>query len=123
MQQFDMVAAIRTWKTKSPIIWTSKHILGHQDENPWNVLDRHAFYNCEMDKLAKERWERLQREGPALQHKIDGEPWPLYIAGKKISHNFLTAIHEEQGDTGTIINNGLGKGPLKTSNFWQRRTR
>jgi hypothetical protein len=95
MQQFDMVAAIRTWKIKSPITWTSKHILGHQDANPWNVLDRYAHYNCEMDTLAKERWERLQREGPALQQKIDGEPWPLYIAGKKVSHNFLAAIYEQ----------------------------
>jgi hypothetical protein len=38
-QHFDIIAAIRTWKNKSPIKWTSKHVLGHQDKNPWNVLD------------------------------------------------------------------------------------
>ena len=73
MQQFDIIAAIRYWKDKSPIKWTSKHILGHQDNNPWNVLDRDAFHNCEMDQLAKERWNKLQAETTP----------PIYVESKE----------------------------------------
>ena len=95
-QQFDIIAAIRYWKDKSPIQWTSKHILGHQDNNPWNVLDRDAFHNCEMDQLAKERWTKLQAETtPPISCRIEGEPWPIYVEGRKISTNFREAINEQ----------------------------
>lgn len=33
-QQFDILAATRYWKGKFPIKWTSKHVQGHQDDNP-----------------------------------------------------------------------------------------
>jgi hypothetical protein len=42
----------------------------------------------------KERWERLQQESREPLLKINGEPWPLYIDGTKISHNFLAAIND-----------------------------
>lgn len=93
---FDIIAAIRYWKNKSPITWTSKHVLGHQDKNPWNVLDRAAFHNCEMDQLAKERWQILQSEEiPSNAFRISGEPWPIYIKGRKISNKLQEAVYEQ----------------------------
>ena len=96
-QQFDLIAAIREWKAKSPIDWETQHIAGHQDKNPNNVLDRGATLNCEMDARAKDRLRQLQsdrRQGtaPEIQHSIEGEPWPLLIEGKKVCRNFLSAI-------------------------------
>jgi hypothetical protein len=75
MQHFDIIAAIRHWKNKSPVSWSSQHVLVHQDNNPWNMLDRNAFYNCEMDQLAKERWRKRQEEGNTSNTlQISGEP-------------------------------------------------
>jgi hypothetical protein len=99
-QQFDIIAGIRHWKNKSPITWKSKHILGHQDRNPWNVLDRYATHNCEMDQLARKRWQQLQEEGNSMNSvTISGEPWPLYIETRKISNNFQEEVYEQISGT------------------------
>ena len=54
------------------------------------------FYNCEVDRLAKERWERLHQYKTLtvetgqkdLMEKRGHE-------GKKISHNCLAAIEDQ----------------------------
>jgi hypothetical protein len=69
--------------------------LGHQDKNPWNVLDRPAYYNCEMDRLAKERLGRMVQNQEVAQSKgIEGEPWPLFINQKKVCQNFVQMVLE-----------------------------
>jgi hypothetical protein len=45
----------------------------HQDNNPWNMFLQIAFYNCEMDQLAKERW-RQDEESPSNTLQISGIP-------------------------------------------------
>ena len=106
MQHFDLISAI------PPILWTSK-----PDANTWNVLDRSGFYNCEMDRLAKERWKRLQYEDLNQTDRINGESWPLYIAGRKISQNFLAALEDHMNGSKAIqywsdkINN-FGEGSI-----------
>jgi hypothetical protein len=96
-QQFDLIAAIREWKAKSPIDWETRHVEGHQDKNPLNVLDRWATLNCEMDARAKNRLQQLQHQlqlgtAPATQQSIEGAPWPLLIEGKTVRRNFLSTI-------------------------------
>jgi hypothetical protein len=71
-----------------------------------------------MDKLAKERWDKLQKEGPQVQQKIDGEPWPLYIGDRKVSKDFLAEIHEQvSGSKARQYWN-----PLMMWSYWQRQT-
>jgi hypothetical protein len=119
VQHFDIIAAIRHWKNKSPVSWNSQHVLGHQDDNPWNMLDRNAFYNCEMDQLAKERWRKRQDEGnPSNTLQISGEPWPIYLEGTKLSNNFQETVYDQisgkkQKSIGTHINTNLARVQLK----------
>ena len=93
-QQFDMIAAIRQQLQATPIAWTSKQVAGHQDKNPYNVLDRFATINCEMDALAKQHWTQNHRAGNHYSGEIYGSPWTLRVAGQPIHFNFKKAILE-----------------------------
>lgn len=98
VQHFDLLMAIRHWKKRCPITWCTKHVKGHQDDNPWNVLDRWATLNQAMDLKAKQRLSRLTqpsnvRGPPHFQSEVEGEPWPLHLAGKKVSTNFSQQLH------------------------------
>jgi hypothetical protein len=91
-QQFDIIAAIRFWKTKSPIQWRNRHILGHQDDiQAEHELDRWAQLNCEMDLKAKAHWQQ-QRTQPHVPLGIHGEPWQLELGGEKVCRNFRSSI-------------------------------
>ena len=70
---------------KSPIRWTHVHVKGHQDDNPFAVLDRWATLNVEMDFKAK--LHLAQNTDPSLhdsQFGVTGEPWALWIGERKI---------------------------------------
>ena len=40
-QHFDVISAIRQLKASSPIKWTTRHILGHQDDDPTWIAGQH----------------------------------------------------------------------------------
>ncbi len=46
---------------KIPVKKTMKHIKGHQDKNPFKVLDRWAKLNIQVDLIAKAYWEETVR--------------------------------------------------------------
>jgi hypothetical protein len=51
---YDILSAIRALWTQSTLLWTFRHIKGHQDEvTPNCELDRWAKLNIEMDTWAK----------------------------------------------------------------------
>ena len=58
----------------------------------WNVLDRYAFYYCEMDRLEKQRWERQEFN---QTERLNEELWPLCIAGRQKSNNLLAEIEDQ----------------------------
>jgi hypothetical protein len=49
----DMVSAIWAMLANSPLTWKWHHIKGHQDDDPFAVLDKWATRNVEIDKIAK----------------------------------------------------------------------
>ena len=109
-QQFDLIAAIRDWKQHSPVKWKTRHILGHQDDNPNHVLDRWATLNCEMDRRAKEHHQQHYLNQQMYQQNIAGEPWRLLINGDKICRNFkLTIIDHVRG--------------TRAKKYWDRKNR
>lgn len=83
---YDILSAIHTLLQASPIQWEHKHIKGHQEDDGNMVLDRWALLNIEMDGTAKAVWAFHQDEQPS-NIEIEGEYWPLYIAGTKITGN------------------------------------
>ena len=109
-QQFDLIAAIREWKHRSPVKWRTRHILGHQDDNPCNVLDRWATLNCEMDTRAKEHHHYHRHRQHTNQQGISGEPWRLLVDGTKVCRNFKS----------TVIDHIRG---TRAQKYWDKRKR
>jgi hypothetical protein len=53
---FDMLCALRVMIAESPLLWTTWHIEGHQDDDANAKLDFYARQNIQMDNLAKIFW-------------------------------------------------------------------
>jgi hypothetical protein len=61
---YDMVSAIRAMLANSPLTWKWRHVKGHQDDDPFAVLDKWATRYVEMDKIAKSYWCAMSPLGP-----------------------------------------------------------
>ena len=58
---YDLVHSSRLLIQQSPVQWTHIHVAGHQDRHThYNNLDKWGQRNVDMDKLAKEHWEKLE---------------------------------------------------------------
>jgi hypothetical protein len=101
--QFDLIAATKYWLSRSPITWTFRHVLGHQDAlSSAMVLDRWETINCEMDIRAKRYWQLKQRDRPngPTSMAIAGEPWALWLGELKVCSRTSEQIREfVRGDT------------------------
>jgi hypothetical protein len=90
---YDLLFAIRTLWANSPLTWTFRHILGHQDDHSsLENLDRWAKLNIEMDSRAKKHM-------PIAKHSsrhcmIFAEPWSLWIQGGKIATELSDTIYD-----------------------------
>ena len=92
---YDLHSALRVMISKSPIMWTCRHVAGHQDDDDGiEVLDRWAKLNIKMDSLAKAYWNDMVD----LQHMhnppIAYEYWPVCIRGQKVSSHLDMKIRE-----------------------------
>ena len=92
VQQFDMIAAIRAQVAKSKVEWVSRQVQGHQDKNPYNVLDRFETLNCEMDASAKEHWE--EKVTTAYSFEIHGSPGSISINGRAFHTKVRQALYD-----------------------------
>ena len=88
-----MLSAIRKALARSPVTWTWHHVIGHQDDNGIEALDRWATLNIEMDNLAKVYWNDVS-EDQAENLSITDEYWPVRIQGEKISSRLDERIRE-----------------------------
>ena len=77
--QFDLLAATRSVCRNCPVTLKFRHVKGHQDD-----LDEWASLNIEMDDGAKEHWLRSKNSRTRQQY-IFGEPWPFWVAGRKVT--------------------------------------
>ena len=82
--QFDLLAATRRVFRKCPVPVKFRHVKGHQDDNFYADLDEWASLNIDMDDGAKEHWLR-SKDARTRQQYIFGEPWPFWVAGRKVT--------------------------------------
>jgi hypothetical protein len=88
---FDLVGAILHLRKTSQVTWTHRHIKGHQD-NFSEVLDVWAQRNVQMDKKVK---QHLTVATTSSRHySIEGEPWQLWVKGKKLTQGIQPAIYD-----------------------------
>lgn len=95
---FDLVAAIMQLHRNSPLTWTSRFVKGHQDDEGHD-LHSWATRNVLMDLWAK---QQLAVAKSSPRHFSDkGEPWQLWVAGRKltsnISNQIYLAVHRADG--------------------------
>ncbi len=90
---YDLIAAIKHWWLYSLLLWKIRHVKGHQDDHvEVQQLDRWSQLNVEMDLLAK-----VHINFAKSQHRhcsFIGEPWSLWIGGKKIVNNLADTLYE-----------------------------
>ena len=89
---FDIIAAICKDISNSSVIWESCHVKGHQD-NYIGPLDQWATLNVEMDWRAKKHWLDTNKD-PAIQYKIEGEPWSVWFGEHKLCQNIGEEVEE-----------------------------
>jgi hypothetical protein len=90
---FDLIVATRTMLSRSPIRWQFRHVKGHQDELAGGgELDPWALLNIRMDLLAKTYWAETHAQHLPTQWCISGEPWPLWLAGRKVCQRIKATI-------------------------------
>jgi hypothetical protein len=87
---FDLVAAIMRLHRNSPLSWTAKFVKGHQDD-AGQELDTWAQRNVLMDLGAK---QHLAVAKTVCRHfSVKGEPWQLWVGGKKLTSNLASQIY------------------------------
>jgi hypothetical protein len=86
----------------SPVSWTTRHVLGHQDDDPNVELDWWARRNIEMDNLAKVFWMEHSHSAPVF-YPISDEGFQVRLGNRKLSSHepstFFDHIHGK-----TILN-------------------
>lgn len=91
---YDLLSAIKTKLRASPVQWDHRHVKGHQDDDGTKILDRWEMLNTEMDGIAKTIWALQYDEPLDRNSKVDGEYWPLFIHGRKVTGRLNTAIYD-----------------------------
>ena len=90
-----MILAIRNKVQATNITWKYKHVKGHQDDyREYDSLDRMSQLNVLMDGSAKAYLAaRHTRQHDQQQQIIAGEPWSLWISGKKIVRDLKSTMY------------------------------
>jgi hypothetical protein len=94
---YDLVGAIYTLRRASTIVWSFRHVKGHQDDHSTD-LDVWAQRNVQMDLNAKVHLSKA-RSSPR-HYDIPGEPWQLWVNGQKVKAAIFSTIysHVHNGD-------------------------
>ena len=70
-----------------------RHVYGHQDANPWNLLDLRATLNQIADDRAVVFRHRLyDRQHHSVAHRIYGESWIPLINDERIIRNQMSCL-------------------------------
>jgi hypothetical protein len=99
VSNYDMIGAIYHMRKISKVTWTYRHVKGHQDDNGLD-LDVWAQQNVTMDARAKQHLS-IARTTPR-HHNIKGEPWQLWVEGRKITakiqESIYSAVHNPESE-------------------------
>ena len=84
---FDLLAEIHNLRERNPVMWISKWVKGHQDDDRRdNELDSWARLNVEMDAIAKTHWDKLNNNRPApFSLTTNAGVWSLWSRGQRIT--------------------------------------
>jgi hypothetical protein len=97
-----MLSSLRSMIASSPITWTTRHVAGHQDDDPTHPLDWWALQNIQMDNLAKVFWMQHSHSEPVL-YPLRDEGFQVWLGTRKLSSHspsvFFDHIHDK-----TILN-------------------
>jgi hypothetical protein len=89
----DLLRATRSLLLTSPLTWSFRHILGHQDTSKSLAsLDRWEKLNVEMDTKAKLHLDVTCRS--PRHYAISREAWSVWLNGKKIVKDLAATIYE-----------------------------
>jgi hypothetical protein len=91
-----MLSSLRAMIAKIPLLWATRHIEGHQDDDVNAKLDFWARQNIQMDNLAKIFW--MQHSHSAhVQYPIMEEDFQVWLGDRKLSSHsssvFFDYIH------------------------------
>jgi len=94
LPDYDLLGAIFSLRRNMRLSLSFKHVKGHQDETQ-EELDIWAKRNIAMDTKAKQYL--IVAASTPRHFDIKGEPWQLWVGGKKITanlcHNIYEAVH------------------------------
>jgi hypothetical protein len=91
---YDLIAAVHAFRDQCSIQWHFRHVKGHQDNDPTAELDHWAQLNIEMDLRAKTHWYETHETSRDIQYSIPGEPWSVWIQGRKLCSDVRTDLLE-----------------------------
>jgi len=99
ISNYDLIGAIYHMRKMSKVSWTYRHVKGHQDKTS-SDLDEWATQNVRMDTLAKQHLSSARRA--PRHYNIAGEPWQLWVEGKKITsriqERIYSAVHRPESE-------------------------
>jgi hypothetical protein len=90
---FDLISAIQNTILKLPITVKFHHVRGHQDIAN-RELDSYEYWNCAMDQMAKNHWQRRQAYPKKPSGHVHGEPWSIWANGHKLCKQLGTALQD-----------------------------
>jgi hypothetical protein len=78
---------------ESPLQWKTRHIEGHQDDNPQASLDFWAVQNIKVDNLAKIFW--MEHSSTAsVQYPISDEGFQVWLGNRKLSSSYSSVFFD-----------------------------
>jgi hypothetical protein len=79
-----LLSALQTMIAASPLIWTTRHIEGHQDDDATAQVDFWVKQNIQMDNLAKVVWMQQSHSAPVL-YPVADEGFQVWLGDHKLS--------------------------------------
>jgi hypothetical protein len=96
---YDLIGAIYHMRKTSKVLWSYRHVKGHQDDEG-SDLDDWEKQNVKMDAWAK---QHLSVASTTPRHyNILGEPWQLWVDGRKVTSKIqectYSAVHRPESE-------------------------
>jgi hypothetical protein len=92
---FDLPSALCTMIASSPLkCWTTRHVLGHRDNDATAELHDWALQNVRMDNLAKIFWMTHSHHFAPIFYPISSEGFQVWLGNRKLSSHLPSALFD-----------------------------
>ena len=93
---YDLLRAVRGLMASLPIVFTGRHVKGHQDKHlPKSRLDKWAQLNIDMDRLAKRRLRKALKQPVPANIPLPYERLVVSFQGTKLSSINKAYLYQE----------------------------